>query len=108
MSAAESPATTVDPAIPLASDESVLWTGRPRVTVVLPAAIGGLALVLAGLAGVFVFDSVSALALVPFGLAVAIGRYLRNQRTQYVITDYALYRKTGVLSRSVSQAALRT
>lgn len=108
MSAAESLSTTVDPAIPLASDESVLWTGRPRVTVVLPAAIGGLVLVLAGLIGMFVFDFVSALALVPFGLAVSIGRYLRNQRTQYVVTDYALYKKTGVLSRTVSQAALTT
>jgi|AntRauMinimDraft_4_1070384.scaffolds.fasta_scaffold00087_31 uncharacterized membrane protein YdbT with pleckstrin-like domain len=108
MSAGESLSTTVDPAIPLASDESALWTGRPRVTVVLPAAIGGLALVLAGLAGMVVFNSVSALALVPAGLAVSIGRYLRNQRTQYVVTDYALYKKTGVLSRTVSQAALTT
>jgi uncharacterized membrane protein YdbT with pleckstrin-like domain len=108
MSVDESLATTVDPAIPLGSEESVLWTGRPRVTVVLPAALGGLVLVLAGFAGLFVFDSVAALALVPFGLAVSIGRYLRNQRTQYVVTDYALYRKTGVLSRTVSQAALDT
>lgn len=108
MSGDQSRSTTVDPAIPLGSEESVLWTGRPRVTVVLPAAIGGAALVLAGLAGLFVFDSVWALALVPLGLAVSIGRYLRNQRTQYVVTDYALYRKTGVLSRTVSQAALDT
>lgn len=108
MSADESLSTTVDPAIPLASDESILWTGQPRVTVVLPAAIGGLALVLAGLVGLTVLNSVPALALVPFGLAVSIGRYLRNQRTQYVVTDYALYKKTGVFSRTVSQAALTT
>lgn len=108
MSGDESRSATVDSAIPLDSEESILWIGRPRVTVVLPAAIGGVALVLAGLAGLFVFDSVAALALVPFGLAVSIGRYLRNQRTQYVVTDYAVYKKTGVLSRTVSQAALGT
>lgn len=108
MSGDESLSTTVGSAIPLASDESVLWVGRPRATVVLPAALGGLALVLAGLVGMIVFDAVPALTLVPFGLAVSVGRYLRNQRTQYVVTDYALYKKTGVVSRTVSQAALTT
>lgn len=108
MSEGEARPPVVDSAIPLDSDESVLWTGRPRITVVLPAVVGGLALVLGGFVGLLAFDSMPALVLVPFGFAVSAGRYARNRRTQYVITDYALYKRTGVLSRTVSQAALAT
>jgi len=99
---------SVDAAIPLGKGETVVWTGRPRVTVVLPAVVVGLVLVAAGLGGVVVGDSVLPALLVPVGMAVPVWRYLQNQRTQYVITDEALYKRTGVFSRSVSQAMLYT
>jgi len=98
----------VDAAIPVDESETVVWTGRPRVTVVLPAAIVGLTLAVAGVAGAVLSDSWPLAVLVPVGVAVPAWRYLRNRRTQYVITDDALYKKTGVFSRAVTQAALRT
>ncbi|CQH56435.1 DUF304 domain protein [Halobacterium hubeiense] len=98
----------VDAAIPIGESETVVWTGRPRVTVVLPAVVVGLTLVVAGLAGAILSDSWLPAALVPVGVAVPGWRYLRNRRTQYVITDDALYKKTGVFSRAVAQATLRT
>ncbi|MCG1003157.1 MULTISPECIES: PH domain-containing protein [Halobacterium] len=98
----------VDPAIPVGDTESVVWTGRPRVTVVIPAVVVGLVFAAVGLAGAAASDSWLPVVLVPFGVLVPAWRYLRNRRTQYVITDEALYKKTGVFSRAVSQASLHT
>lgn len=98
----------VDPAIPLESDESVVWTGRPRLSTILPAVVTGLGLVIAGLLGARAAETSLALVLVPIGLAVPLKQYLVNRNTQYVVTDQALYAKRGVLSRTVSQATLRT
>lgn len=98
----------VDPAVPLDGDESVTWTGRPRITLVLPAVVAGLGLVLAGAIVTYFGDTLVALTLVPAGLAVPVWRYLVNRNTQYVVTDRALYVKHGVLSRSVTQATLDT
>lgn len=98
----------VDPAVPLDSDESVTWTGRPRRTVVLPAVVVGLGLVVVGALGTYLGDTLVALGLVPVGLAVPTWQYLVNRNTQYVVTDRALYVKHGVLSRSVTQATLDT
>ncbi|WP_435102145.1 PH domain-containing protein [Halarchaeum sp. P4] len=98
----------IDPAIPLESDESVVWTAHPRVTRVLPAVVTGLALVLAGVVGWVVAETALALLLVPLGVAGAGWRYLANRNTQYVVSEDALYKKTGVLSRAVTQAALET
>lgn len=99
---------SIDPAIPIADSESVVWTGRPRVTVVIPAVIVGLALIVAGLGAVVLRGSQLAVVLIPIGVVVPIWRYLQNQRTQYVITDEAIYKKTGVFSRTVSQAMMHT
>lgn len=98
----------VDEAIPVGESETVVWTGRPRVTVVVPAAVVGVVLVAAGVAGVVLGESWLPAVLIPVGVAIPAWRYLQNRRTQYVITDEALYKRTGVLSRSVSQAMLST
>ncbi|GGL37014.1 hypothetical protein GCM10009037_20620 [Halarchaeum grantii] len=97
----------VDAAVPLAADETVAWTARPRLTRVLPAVLVGCVLAVAGVAG-WLIETPLALALVPVGVAVAAWRYLVNRHTQYVVSDDALYVKTGVLSRAVTQAALET
>ncbi len=93
----------VDPALPLAADESVVWTGRPQWTTLIPA-VGpwiGIAITGAILVGV---DQ-----LLFGGLLVAIGggsagmRLLRYRHRQYAITDRALYHKHGNLRRQVTR-----
>lgn len=108
MTAAEAASADVDPAIPLEADESVVWTAHPRVTRVLPAVVSGVALVLAGVVGWVVAETALALLLVPLGISGAVWRYLANRNTQYVVSEDALYVKSGVLSRTVTQAALET
>lgn len=106
--ATDEPPEAIDPAIPLDSDETVAWTGRPRKTVILPAVAAGLVLCAVGIAAARAANAPLALVLVPLGLAIPGWRYLVNQQTQYVVTDRALYVKHGVFSRAVSQAALET
>jgi uncharacterized membrane protein YdbT with pleckstrin-like domain len=98
----------VDKAIPLGDDEGVLWVGRPRWTVVVPAVVVGTVFVVLGLVIGIAGESLSGLVLVPIGAATAIARVLQNRKTQYLVTDRALYRKTGVLSRRVTRADLAT
>lgn len=106
--AAEPDRETVDRAIPLGGDEHLLWAGRPRWTVVVPAVVVGAVLVVAGLVLGTVGDSPAALVLVPLGAGTAVARVLQNRKTQYLVSDRALYRKTGVLSRTVNRADLAT
>jgi membrane protein YdbS with pleckstrin-like domain len=100
-------ATTVDEWMARGDDEDVLWSGTPRVTTVLPAVAVGLVLAAVGIAGAVTQNqpALSLLALV--GLAIAVGASLRVVNTRYVVTDHALYRKTGVLSRHVERVSLR-
>jgi len=98
----------IDPAIPLDPTESVEWTGRPRITTVLPAvAVGGLLLVFAVAVGV-TRQAPAFLVAVPLGLAIPLWQYVALQGVQYVVTDEALYVKRGVVTRSVTQANLET
>lgn len=100
-------AATVDEWMARGDDEDVLWSGTPRVTTVLPAVAVGLVLAAVGIAGAVTQNqpALSLLALV--GLAIAVGASLRVVNTRYVVTDHALYRKTGVLSRHVERVSLR-
>lgn len=93
--------------------ETVRWEGRPYWTVVLPAAAVGLAFAVTGLAlaGLGVPDGgppmlVWSGGLVLVGLSVPAASYLRVVHTRYAVTDRAVYRKTGVLSRSVTRVPL--
>lgn len=89
----------------LDADETVQYEGGPRIQSTLPAAAVGLgvlalALLVPGLPWyVRVVGAVVAVA-IP---AVAVAQ-VRN--TAYVVTDRAIYRKTGVLGRQVQQVAL--
>lgn len=98
----------IDPAIPLGEREQPLWVGRPRWTVVVPAVVVGVILVVAGLLLGTVGDNPIGLVLVAVGVPIAVASVLQNRKTQYLVTDRALYRKTGVLSRQVSRADLST
>lgn len=93
----------------LAPTEAVEWTGHPRLTAVLPAAGLGLVILAVGLGLVVIGDGillVGGLLLAGAGLAIPGWSYLRIVNTEFTLTDRTLYRRTGVLSRSVRQAEL--
>ncbi|AGB36829.1 PH domain-containing protein [Natronococcus occultus] len=70
----------------LEDDETIVWAGGPdRRTLVPTLAIG------------------IPLSIVLIGILIIVGEYLRVRNTDYVITDEAIYRKTGVLSRDVKR-----
>lgn len=99
---------SIDPAIPIDADESVAWSGRPRITTVLPAVVIGALLLVSEVAGSVLSETLYFLAVVPLGVAIPLWKYFALQGVQYVITDEALYVKRGVLTRSVTQANLQT
>lgn len=94
----------------LAPTETVAWTGHPRLTAVLPAVGLGLVIVAVGIGFMVVGDGVAGLVggllLGSVGLAIPGWSYLRIVNTVFTLTDRSLYRRTGVLSRSVRQAEL--
>jgi len=105
--------------LPARTNEAVVWRGAPRLRRVLPTVAASsccIALLLAGavvspgplravprtaLVGGAVLLSVPA-------VAVAAGAYLRTANVEYVLTDGSVYRKTGVLSTSVTRLDLET
>ncbi|WP_332898661.1 PH domain-containing protein [Haladaptatus sp. CMSO5] len=90
----------------LDAGEDVLWSGHPRLTTVLPALV--LAAVFVGglVAAAIAFDQ--PLIVVPslLGVALAGAAYLAVVNTRYVVTNTALYRKTGILSRNVRRVSM--
>lgn len=99
---------SIDPAIPLDTNELVKWSGRPRITTILPAVVIGVLLLVFGIIVSVTGESPLFLAVVPLGVAIPLWKYFVLQGVQYVITDEALYVKRGVLTRSVTQANLET
>lgn len=96
----------------MADGETVTWDGTPRLTTALPGIGMGVAFLLAGV-WVAVSDPGSALVtaavgvgLALFGIAVAAATYLSVVNTEYVVTDRALYAKSGVVGVRVTEAAL--
>ncbi|AFK18985.1 PH domain-containing protein [Haloferax mediterranei ATCC 33500] len=88
------------------ADETIVWTGQPRIQTVIPAVFVGVGII-AGVAfiAVTVGEPLAGLLGV-VGLAAPLWAYLRVANTRFVITDAALYRKTGILSRSVQRVSL--
>ena len=70
----------------LDDDEEVLWADTPHPYSLVPSFIVGVPLVL-----------------VLVGIPILVSAYLTYQNTNYVVTSAALYKKTGVLSRSVQR-----
>jgi len=66
--------------------ETVVWSDTPHRLSLVPAFLVGIPL-----------------SLVLVGIPLVVGSYLSHTNTNYVVTDAALYRKTGVLSRSVQR-----
>ncbi|POG55017.1 PH domain-containing protein [Haloferax marisrubri] len=70
----------------LDDDEEVLWADTPHPYSLVPSFIVGVPL-----------------SFVLVGIPLLVGSYLSHKNTNYVVTSDALYRKTGVLSRSVQR-----
>ncbi|RXK50052.1 PH domain-containing protein [Halorientalis pallida] len=66
--------------------EQVQWSGKPHVYSIVPALIVGLPL-----------------ALFLIGIPIVVGAYLNRENTVYLLTNEALYRKSGILSRDVQK-----
>ena len=99
---------SIDSAIPVDASESVEWTGRPRITTILPAVVVGVLIAVGGVAASVIGETLLFLVFVPFALAIPVWQYFALQGVQYIVTDEALYVKRGVLARSVTQANLET
>ena len=95
----------------LTDGESVLWAGTPSSYPVAPAIGFGFAL---SLFGAWLFRDVPfsvvpqwlPLVLVPIGALVGAWAYLKRWSTRYVFTTNAIYKKTGILSRTVTRVRL--
>jgi len=99
---------SIDPAIPLDTNESVEWSGRPRITTILPAVVTAFSSSSPESWSVLLERPCSSSQSFHFGVAIPVWKYFALQGVQYVITDEALYVKRGVLTRSVTQANLET
>ncbi|WP_323171351.1 PH domain-containing protein [Natrialba sp. PRR66] len=67
-------------------DEELVWESGPDRRTLLPVVLIGIPL-----------------SIVLIGLVIIAAEYLRVTNTQYVVTNRALYRKTGILSRDVKR-----
>lgn len=90
----------------LGDGETVEWAGGPRLTTILPSVLFGLVVVAASAAGAVYLRSPLPLAVASVGLVPPIYRYLAVTNTRFVVTTDAVYRKTGVVGRSVTRAPL--
>lgn len=66
--------------------ETIEWTGKPHPYSLVPALVIGIPLLV-----------------ILIGIPIILGAYLSRQNTNYVITNEALYVKTGVFSRDVQR-----
>lgn len=97
---------SVDEWMARGADETVVWTGRPRIQTILPAVVVGV-VAFAGATAAAVLSDAPLVGVVGIvGLAVPLWSYARVTNTRFAVTDRALYRKTGVLSRSVQRVSL--
>lgn len=69
--------------------EEVEWSGSPRIQSIIPAVVVGLPFTVVGI-----------------GLLIIAGAYLNVKNTEFVVTNHAVYRKSGIISRSVKKIDL--
>ena len=95
--------------IHLTDDEQLLWTGHPSLRPVAPFLVFGVLLILAGIALTTVAPPdlwFVPLVSVPVGLAIVARWYLARWAIKYAITSEEVYKKTGIISRDVTQLRL--
>ena len=86
--------------------EEIVWSGSPRLSTIIPAAVVGLVGLLAVAYAVVVLRSSLALLGLPVAVAVPAYAYLQVTNTEFLVTDRAVYAKTGVVGRRVVQSSL--
>lgn len=86
-------------------DETVVWTGSPRLSAALGGGMFGLVIVAVALLAAVTVDPRIAVAGL-FGVGIAGWEFLRVKRTNYVLTTRAIWSKRGVLGRSVRRVGL--
>ncbi|TKX35841.1 PH domain-containing protein [Halorubrum sp. CGM5_25_10-8B] len=86
-------------------DETVVWTGRPRLSAALGGGVVGVATVAVALLAAAAVDPRIAAAS-PLGVGIAGWELLRVTRTDYVVTTRAIWSKRGVLGRKVRRVGL--
>ncbi|ESP88563.1 PH domain-containing protein [Candidatus Halobonum tyrrellensis] len=106
----------VPPSLPLAPDEDVVWSDRPRLSAAAPAVVAGVLVAVVSVGAALApavrlrlptwLPPLVALAGVFVGALVAGWPLLSLLNTRYVLTDRAAYVKRGVVGRSVSRARL--
>ncbi|KAB1194510.1 PH domain-containing protein [Haloferax sp. MBLA0076] len=97
---------TVDEWMARAPDEVVVWEGRPRAQTIIPSLVVGVVIVAGAIAGATVTNEPLVGLVGVFGVFPPVWSYARVTNTRFVVTDRALYRKTGVLSRNVQRVSL--
>ena len=89
----------------LEAGETAEWEASPRLMRAAPAVVISLALVAAAIGGAALYDRL-ALALLVVAPLPGVYAYLRVTNTQFVLTNRALYRKTGILGIDVRTVEL--
>jgi uncharacterized membrane protein YdbT with pleckstrin-like domain len=92
--------------VTLTEGEQIMWNGHPSVWSISRWLVVGIILLGLGIAGFVRFtDLLQLLSLVPIviGLLLIVVQTIRErQQTRYVITSEEVYKKTGLLSRDVT------
>jgi uncharacterized membrane protein YdbT with pleckstrin-like domain len=86
-------------------DESVVWTGQPRLSAALPGVGVGVAVCILATAAAVLADPRATVGIVP-GLGVIVWALLRVRRTEYRLTTRALWLKRGIAGRTVRRVGL--
>lgn len=95
--------------VELTADEEVVWTSHPSPYVLAGSAVFAVVLVVAGSAVLMLVPfplAWAGLALVLAGVLLVVAGYVRLRSVQYVLTTEEVYKKTGVLSRQVTNLRL--
>jgi membrane protein YdbS with pleckstrin-like domain len=102
-------ASSVPDWVYLTDDEELLWVGHPSFRPIIPALVFGAGLVVLGLAlTAIITDPIgyAPLVLTVIGVGVALRAYLERWAVRYAITTEEAYKKTGIVSRDVTQLRL--
>lgn len=100
--------------------EEIVWVGKPRLRRIIPNVAAFVFWSLAALGGVFVLTTVLDVELpvsdlIVWGIAVLwallravdpVRAYLRTSNTDYLLTTENVYKKTGILSETVTRVGI--
>jgi uncharacterized membrane protein YdbT with pleckstrin-like domain len=95
--------------VTLTPDERVIWKGHPSLWLVGWLVIISLGIIVIGIGAFVLFDTIlRLLSIIPvvIGLLIMFRAYLSHKSVYYVLTTQEIYKKSGILSRSVMNIRL--